>query len=66
MSTNIVSFILLNQCRNGVKMAALVTKFDSLLLDLKGRELGFSGSSIEVINSAVSFFFFKNRVFFNY
>lgn len=56
MSTNLLAFLLLNKARNGVKLGVLVDMFEKLKNDLTSndRELGFSGESIDITNSAIS------------
>lgn len=55
MSTNAISFLLLNAYRDGVKLDTLVMALDSLRLELNNmdRDMGFSGESIDVINHAL-------------
>lgn len=59
MSTNAVSFLLLNKYRKGVAVDELVDALNELRSDLAAikRDLGFTGDSLDVINYAVSFFF---------
>lgn len=56
MSTNAVSFLLLNAYRDGVKLDILASALDSLRQELSNmdRDVGFSGESVDVINHAVS------------
>jgi hypothetical protein len=56
MSTNAVAFLLLNQFRNGVSMEKLVEAMEKLKKDLfcAGRDVGFMGDMVDVINHAVS------------
>ncbi|CAH0555865.1 unnamed protein product [Brassicogethes aeneus] len=55
MSTNAVSFLLLNKFRDGVTLDDLVEAMDKLRneLNLCRRDVGFSGDSIDVINYAI-------------
>ncbi|XP_075238224.1 glycerol-3-phosphate acyltransferase mino isoform X2 [Lycorma delicatula] len=55
MSTNAVSFLLLNAYRNGVKLDTLVSAVDSLRQELHNmnRDMGFSGETIDVVNHAL-------------
>ncbi|KAJ9597799.1 hypothetical protein L9F63_011341, partial [Diploptera punctata] len=54
MSTNAVAFLLLNKFRNGVSMERLVGAMEQLKKDLfnAGRDVGFSGDMMDVINHA--------------
>ncbi|XP_049823463.1 glycerol-3-phosphate acyltransferase 1, mitochondrial isoform X2 [Aethina tumida] len=56
MSTNALAFLLLNKFRNGVTMDDLIVAFDQLKDDLiaSGKDIGFTGDSIDVINYAIS------------
>lgn len=56
MSTNAVAYLLLTKFRDGATVEQLVAAMDGLRkdLDYNGRDLGFSGDSIDVINYAVS------------
>jgi glycerol-3-phosphate O-acyltransferase 1/2 len=56
MSTNAVAFLLLNRFRNGVSMEKLVKAVERLKEDLfcAGRDVGFTGETLDVINHAVS------------
>jgi glycerol-3-phosphate O-acyltransferase 1/2 len=56
MSTNAVAFLLLNRFRNGVSMDKLVEAMEKLKKDLfyAGRDVGFLGDMVDVINHAVS------------
>ena len=55
MSTNAVAFLLLNKFRNGVNMEKLVEAMEQLKRQLfyAGRDVGFSGEMVDVINHAV-------------
>ncbi|RZF49076.1 hypothetical protein LSTR_LSTR008362 [Laodelphax striatellus] len=55
MSTNAVSFLLLNAYRKGVTLDALTEALDKLRNELTciGRDVGFTGESIDVINHAI-------------
>uniref|UniRef100_A0A1B6DIG6 Phospholipid/glycerol acyltransferase domain-containing protein n=2 Tax=Clastoptera arizonana TaxID=38151 RepID=A0A1B6DIG6_9HEMI len=55
MSTNAVSFLLLNVFRKGVQLEDLTTAFDHLRENLiaSNKSLGFNGPSIEVIEKAI-------------
>lgn len=55
MSTNALAFILLYKHRKGATIEELVESLDELRQDLSssGRDIGFSGDSIDVINYAV-------------
>lgn len=55
MSTNAVTFLLLNKFRNGVLMNDLVTAVDDLKKDLisRNRDIGFTGDSFDVINYVI-------------
>lgn len=57
MSTNALAFILLYKHRKGATVEQLVDSFDNLRQELasSGRDIGFSGDSIDVINYAVSY-----------
>lgn len=57
MSTNAVAFILLYKYRNGATVERLVDALDDLRQELTncGRDIGFTGDSIDVLNYAVSF-----------
>lgn len=67
MSTNAVAFVLLYRYRNGATVEQLVEALDNLRTDLfnAGRDIGFSGDSIDVLNYAVSRNFFINFCIFN-
>lgn len=56
MSTNAVAFILLYKHRTGASVEELVEALDQLRQELanSGRDIGFSGDSIDVLNYAVS------------
>jgi len=56
MSTNAVAFLLLNRFRNGVSMDKLVEALEKLRQDLfyAGRDVGFTGDMVDIINHAVS------------
>lgn len=56
MSTNAVTFLLLNKYRKGVIIDELVNALDELREDLLSirRDFGFTGDSLDVINYAVS------------
>lgn len=56
MTTNIVSFLLLSSFRDGASIDEIAIALDSLRRELEwsGRDCGFSGDSIDVINYAVS------------
>jgi glycerol-3-phosphate O-acyltransferase 1/2 len=56
MSTNAVAFLLLNRFRNGVSMDKLVEAMEKLKQDLfcAGRDVGFTGDMVDIINHAVS------------
>ena len=56
MSTNAVAFLLLYRFRNGVSMEKLVEAMEKLRQDLfyAGRDVGFTGDMVDVINHAVS------------
>jgi hypothetical protein len=56
MSTNAVAFLLLNRFRNGISMEKLVEAMEKLKKDLyyAGRDVGFMGDMVDVINHAVS------------
>lgn len=56
MSTNALAFILLHVYRNGATMGELVNALNCLKAELasSGRDIGFSGDSVDVINYAVS------------
>lgn len=56
MSTNAVAFLLLNRFRNGVSMDKLVEAMEKLRQDLfyVGRDVGFTGDMVDIINHAVS------------
>jgi len=56
MSTNAVAFLLLNRFRNGVSMDKLVEAMEKLRQDLfyAGRDVGFTGDMVDIINHAVS------------
>lgn len=56
MSTNALAFILLYKHRNGATLEELVESLDNLRQELtnSGRDIGFTGDSIDVINYAVS------------
>lgn len=66
MSTNALAFILLYKCRNGATLEELVDELDILKQELSscGRDIGFSGDSVDVINYAVSTFIYTNYVCF--
>ncbi|XP_044743140.1 glycerol-3-phosphate acyltransferase 1, mitochondrial isoform X3 [Chrysoperla carnea] len=55
MSTNAVAFLLLNRFRDGCTMDQLVVALDKLRaeVDWAGRDLGFSGDSLDVVNHAL-------------
>lgn len=55
MSTNALAFILLHKHRKGATIEQLVDALDVLRQELanSGRDIGFSGDSIDVINYAV-------------
>lgn len=55
MSTNAVTFLLLNKFRNGVLINDLVTAVDELKKDLtsRNRDIGFTGDSFDVINYVI-------------
>lgn len=57
MSTNALAFILLYKHRKGATREQLVESFEDLRQELAscGRDIGFSGDSIDVINYAVRF-----------
>lgn len=59
MSTNALAFLLLNKFRNGVIMDDLIVAFDQLKDDLiaSGKDIGFTGDSIDVINYAVHIYY---------
>lgn len=56
MTTNIVSFLLLSSFRDGAPIEEIAIALDSLRSELEwsGRDCGFTGDSIDVINYAVS------------
>lgn len=56
MSTNAVSFLLLNAFRDGAEIDTLAKALDKLReqLSLTDRDCGFVGDSVDVINHAVS------------
>lgn len=56
MSTNALAFILLHRYRKGATVEELVEALDSLRQELAscGRDIGFSGDSIDVLNYSVS------------
>lgn len=60
MSTNAVAFLLLNRFRNGARIDELIDAMDELKneLDSGRRDVGFTGDTIDVINYAVSTYFF--------
>lgn len=55
MSTNAVAFLLLNRFRNGATIDDISNALDELRIELRqsGKDIGFSGDSIDVINYAV-------------
>lgn len=57
MSTNALAFILLYKHRTGATIEELVESLDDLRRELAqcGRDIGFTGDSIDVINYAVSY-----------
>lgn len=56
MSTNAISFLLLNKFRNGANIEELILALDELRneLALVKKDIGFTGDSIDVILYAVS------------
>ena len=56
MSTNIVSFLLLSSFRDGGSIDEIALALDALRTELEwsGRDCGFSGDSVDVINYTVS------------
>lgn len=60
MSTNIVSFLLLSSFRDGGSIDEIALALDSMRTELEwsGRDCGFSGDSVDVINYAVSYCIF--------
>ncbi|GAB6024948.1 hypothetical protein CHUAL_010050 [Chamberlinius hualienensis] len=55
MSTNLTAFLLLNKYRKGVLMKTFVQDFTWLCEEIKdrGRNVGFTGSSLDVVNHAI-------------
>lgn len=56
MSTNVVSFLLLNAYREGVELEELARALDEFRDELfaSNKSFGFSGESVDVIKHAVS------------
>lgn len=56
MTTNIVSYLLLSTFRDGAPIDEIAIELDALRMELEwsGRDCGFTGNSIDVINYAVS------------